>query len=71
MSDEFYCAMQFLPSELAQEETGTLLRNGDHVVWSPHDALEAAATLTQFLHEQTKSADAGLRKSTGRVILSA
>jgi hypothetical protein len=49
-------AVQFLTSELAQEEAGTLLPNGEYAVWSPHDATEAAATLTQFLHEQTKIA---------------
>jgi hypothetical protein len=45
-------AVQFLASELAQEEAGTLLPNGEYAVWSPHDAAEAAATLSQSLHEQ-------------------
>ena len=49
-------AVQFLTSKLAQEEAGRLLPNGEYAGSSPHDANEADATLTQFLHEQTKSA---------------
>ena len=49
-------AVQFLASELAQEEAGTLLPNGDYAIWSPHDATEAANTLMQFLDAQKKSA---------------
>ncbi len=49
-------AVQLLTSGLAQKEAGTLLPIGEYAAWSPHDATEAAATLTQFLHEQTKSA---------------
>ena len=48
--------VQFLTSELAQEETGPLLPNGEYAIWSPHDAAEAAATLTQYLREQTAGA---------------
>lgn len=48
--------VQFLTSELAQEETGALLPNGEYAVWSPHDAADAAATLTQYLREQTAGA---------------
>ena len=46
-------AVQFLTSELAQEEAGTLLPGGHYAVWSPHEAIDAAATLTQYLREQT------------------
>ena len=49
-------AVQFLTAELAQEEAGTLVPNGEYAVWSPHDATEAATTLGQYLEEQTKSA---------------
>jgi hypothetical protein len=44
--------VQFLASELAQEEAGTLVPHGEYAIWSPHDATDAAATLTQYLHEQ-------------------
>ena len=49
-------AVQYLASELAQEEAGALWPQAEYPVWSPHDAHEAAATLTQFLHEQTRGA---------------
>jgi hypothetical protein len=44
-------AVQFLTSELVQEESGALLPNGEYAVWSPYDATDAAATLTQYLRE--------------------
>ena len=48
--------VQFLTSELAREEAGMLLPNGEYAVWSPHDATDAASTLTQFLREQPPGA---------------
>ena len=49
-------AVQYLTMELAQEEAGALWPQAEYPVWSPHDAQDAAATLTQFLHEQTRVA---------------
>ena len=45
-------AVQFLTTELAQEEGAGLLAGAEYPAWSPHDAVEAAHTLTQFLREQ-------------------
>ena len=45
-------AVQFLTTELAQEEGG-LTPGAEYPVWSPCEAHEAAATLTQYLREQT------------------
>jgi hypothetical protein len=50
-SDKFR-ALQFLTTELAQEESG-LLPGAEYPVWSPYEAHEAAATLTQYLREET------------------
>ncbi len=49
-SEKFH-AMQFLTAELAQEDGATLMP-GEYPVWSPHDAVGAAQTLTQYLREQ-------------------
>ena len=49
-------AVQFLTCELAREEAGTLLQNGEYAVWSPLEAVGAAATLTAYLREQTPDA---------------
>ena len=49
-------AVQFLTADLAQGEAGTQLSNAEYAVWSPYDATDAAATLTQFLRDQPKSA---------------
>jgi hypothetical protein len=46
-------AVQFLTTELAQEEGASLLPGVEYPIWSPHDATDAAATLTQYLREQT------------------
>jgi len=48
-------AVQFLTSELAQEEAGALWPQAEYPVWSPHEAQDAAATLTQFLQTQTRA----------------
>jgi hypothetical protein len=45
-------AVQFLTTELAQDE-GVLLAGAEYPIWSPHEAHEAAATLTGYLREQT------------------
>lgn len=48
--------VQCLTSELAQDE-GTGLQPGiGYPVWSPHDAAGAAATLTQYLRENSSGA---------------
>ena len=46
-------AVQFLANELAREEAGGLVPGAEYSFWSPHDAYGAAATLTQFLHENS------------------
>jgi hypothetical protein len=46
--------VQFLAADLVQEEAG-LLPNAEYPVWSPYDAHDAAATLTQYLEQQTKT----------------
>lgn len=51
---EKFRAVQFLAAELAQEESGALMP-GEYPVWSPHDAVGAAHTLTQYLREQSES----------------
>lgn len=47
-------AVQFLTTELAQEEGACLSPGVEYPVWSPHDATDAAATLAQYLREQTE-----------------
>ena len=47
-------AVQFLTTELAQEEGG-LAPGAEYPVWSPSQAHEAAATLIQYLRVQTGS----------------
>ena len=44
-------AVQFLTTELAQDEVG-LLPGTEYPIWSPFDAHDAAATLTQYLREE-------------------
>ena len=51
---EKFRAVQFLAAELAQAE-GAALLPGEYPIWSPHDALNAAHTLTQYLREQPES----------------
>jgi hypothetical protein len=45
-------AVQFLTTELAQDEGG-LVPGAEYPVWSPYEAHEAAAALTQYFREQT------------------
>ena len=45
-------AQQFLTTELAQEEAG-LVTGAEYPIWSPYEAHEAAATLTEYFREQT------------------
>ena len=47
-------AVQFLTAELAQGEGG-LVPGAEYPVWSPYEAHEAAAALTQYLLEQTQT----------------
>ncbi len=46
-------AVQFLTSDLAQEEAGLVWPQAEYPVWSPHDAQSAATTLTQYLKDQS------------------
>jgi hypothetical protein len=47
-------AVQFLTAELAQGEGG-LLPGAEYPMWSPYEAHDAAATLTQYLRDQTET----------------
>ena len=49
-ADKLY-AVQFLANDLASEE-GALIPDGQYPIWSPFDAHDAAATLTQLLQDQ-------------------
>ena len=51
---EKYRAVQFLTAELAQEESAALM-SGEYPVWSPHDAVCAAQTLTELLREEPET----------------
>jgi len=45
--------MQFLVSELAQEDGITLLQSDeDYPIWTPYHAFDAAATLLNVLREE-------------------
>jgi len=46
--------MQFLVSELAQEESDLLQPGLDYPVWSPYDAYSAAETMLQLLEAAKK-----------------
>jgi len=46
--------VQFLTAELAQSEGG-LLPGAEYPIWSPYEAHDAAATLTQYLQRQTQN----------------
>lgn len=48
-------ALQFLTTDLAQEESVNLSPGAGYTVWSPYDATDAAATLTQYLREQPET----------------
>jgi hypothetical protein len=45
-------ALQFLTTDLAHEEGVALSAGAEYPVWSPFDATEAAATLSQYLHDK-------------------
>ena len=45
--------VQFLTTELAEEEGAGLLSGVEYPLWSPLDATDAAATLTLYLREHT------------------
>ena len=45
-------ALQFLTTDLAHAEGASLLAESAYPVWSPHDAVEAALTLKDYLREQ-------------------
>jgi hypothetical protein len=47
--DKFYI-IQFLISELAQQETNLIKSGLSYPVWSPYDATEAADTMLKVLH---------------------
>ena len=47
-------AVQFLTAELVQGEVG-LLPGAEYPVWSPFEAHDAAARLTQYLREQRET----------------
>ncbi len=48
--------VQCLASELAQDDGSGLQPGAGYPVWSPHDAADAAATLTQYLRENPSEA---------------
>lgn len=51
--------IEFLASELAKEETISLLKNGQtYEVWSPYDAFEAENILGKMLEEDRANQDA-------------
>ena len=43
--------MQFLVSELAQEESDLIQPGVSYPIWSPYDAFDAAATMLKVLQE--------------------
>jgi|GEM_PF-1745853 hypothetical protein len=43
--------IQFLASELAQQEGGSLLPNLQYPIWSPYEASAAGETLLELLNE--------------------
>ena len=47
-------AVQFLTAELALGEGG-LLPGAEYPIWSPYEAHDAAATLTQYLRDETQN----------------
>jgi hypothetical protein len=51
-------AMQFLVQELAKEEEALLTTQTEYVVWSPHNAFDAADTLLGVLSAADASSDA-------------
>ena len=51
--EDKFRVVQCLANELAQPEGSELQPGAGYPVWSPHDAAEAAATLTQYLRENS------------------
>ena len=45
-------AVQFLTAELAQSEANGIGDGMTFPIWSPHDAVDAAETLTRYLNEK-------------------
>ena len=56
-ADKLY-VMQFLVSELAQEETDLLMPNLSYPVWSPYNATEAANVMLEVLKTAGEKHDA-------------
>ena len=48
-------AVQFLTAELAQAEANGIADGMAFPIWSPHDAVDAAKTLTRYLNEQAET----------------
>jgi len=48
--------MQFLVSELAQEETELIQPGFSYPIWSPYNAFSAANTMLNVLNEETTQA---------------
>ena len=55
-ADKLY-VMQFLVSELAQEENELIQPNVAYPIWSPYDAFDAAATMMRVLKESDSDTD--------------
>ena len=55
-ADKLY-VMQFLVSELAQEENELIQPNVAYPIWSPYDAFDAAATMMRVLKESDSNTD--------------
>ncbi len=56
-ADKLY-VMQFLVSELAQEESDLLRPGVNYPVWSPYDATEAANVMLKVLRTSEEKHDA-------------
>ncbi|MBM3211150.1 hypothetical protein FJZ33_02955 [Candidatus Poribacteria bacterium] len=56
-ADKLY-VMQFLVSELAQEEIDLLRPELEYPVWSPHNAMEAANVMLKVLKASEEKHDA-------------
>ncbi len=48
--------VQFLVSELAQEEKASMKAGGNYPIWSPYESYEAAESLLIALEEERKRA---------------
>ncbi len=56
-SQEKLKAIQFLASELAQENIAQIEPNKSYEIWSPYNAFSAEKTLTQMLQEHSQKAE--------------